>query len=157
MLNKNEILKLCLLNFEKQVHDLEVAAKASAALATDEEHRARSKYETFSLETSYLARGQARRVAEIREAYSRLSAFEAKPLPSGAKVQIGALVEVKDAAGEKQLYFLVPAGGGEEVGMEGRKVLLVTLQSPVAQSLLKNGLGDSFIFAGQTLHISAIW
>lgn len=83
---------------------LERAARASAALATDAEHRARSKYETFSLESSYLARGQAMRVGEIREACSRLKAFRLADFSMEEAVQPGALVKVLNEKGEADWF-----------------------------------------------------
>ncbi len=153
---KTEILKTCVLKFEKQVHDLETAAKASASLATDAEHRARSKYETFSLETSYLARGQAKRVAEMREVLSKLRVYKPKTFAKGEGVQMGALVRVEEQNGGQQVYLLVPVGGGEEVMYEGENIQLVTLQSPIAQVLLGKKAGESFTFAKRLFKIDVV-
>lgn len=156
MLNKTEIIKICLQNIEKQLRDVESAAKASAALATADEHRAKSKYDTFSLETSYLARGQAKRVEETREALSTLRAMPLRSLSTDAEVQMGALVGVQEASGEKSWYFLVPSGGGEEVDLGDQRVDFVTLRSPIAQALLKKRVGDSLQFAKRILKITEI-
>lgn len=156
MLNKTEILKTCMMNFQKQVEELEKAAKSSASLATDAEHRAKSKYETFSLETSYLARGQAKRVVEMRETLSLLNSMELKTFRRDAEIQLGALVKVRDASGTENLYFIVPSGGGEEILIEGQDVLLVTPHSPVARALLKKRTGQTASFGNKTLNIMEI-
>ena len=52
-------------------HDLDVvtrAAQSAYEAATAEENIAENKYDTLGLEASYLATGQARRSAEIRQA-----------------------------------------------------------------------------------------
>ena len=51
---------------EAEWQALLASAQDAFDMATDAEHQARSKYETFSLEASYLARGQAERVAGLR-------------------------------------------------------------------------------------------
>ncbi|MDF3127609.1 hypothetical protein P0Y35_00225 [Kiritimatiellaeota bacterium B1221] len=156
MQSKIEILQKCLQHIEKQVQDMETAAKSSASLATDAEHRARSKYETFSLETSYLARGQAMRVAEMRDVLSKLRAFQPKAVMPAAGVEMGALVRVEEPGGEIPLYFLVPAGGGEEVEVEGEMIRLVTLQSPIAQVLLGKKVEEVFTFAKRSFRITEV-
>jgi transcription elongation GreA/GreB family factor len=155
-MDKTKIRRTCVVSLEKQIKDLLSAAKASASMATDEEHRARSKYDTFSLESSYLARGQARRVGEMREALSRLLAMPLRVLGAEDEVQMGALVEVVDPAGEYQVLWIVTAGGGEEVEEEGRSIQLVTLQSPIAQVLLKKKVGETVHFAKRPLRIASV-
>ena len=83
--------------------------------ATDREHKAQNKYDTFGLEASYLARGQAQRVEDLTEALARLRAMPLRAFGDGEGIQSSALVEVENAEGERDLLFLVGAGGGEEV------------------------------------------
>lgn len=93
-MNQTSILKAACDLLEAQLEASESAAKRSQETASDTEHIARSKYETFSLETSYLARGQAMRVEELRESLGRLQAFRALPADALLPIGLGALVQV---------------------------------------------------------------
>ena len=155
-MNKHDLHRHCLEHLEAQLRSLEAAARKTAATATDEEHKARSKYETFSLENSYLARGQARRVEDMRTVLNSVRAMPVRELPADADIQPGVLVEVIDQTGVTDLLWLVPAGGGEEIHYEGRLIQLLTPQSPLGRALLNKRRGDSLTFAGRTLRIQSV-
>ena len=124
--------------------DLALQAKAAALArdeATNEESRARSKYDTHSQEAAYLAEGQARIAADIE---ASLAAYTALPLPAfhaSDPIALGALVEV-EAAGRRTWYFLGPRAGGLELQSEGRAILMLTAQSPLGRELLGKRVGD---------------
>lgn len=120
---------------------LEQAAREAHAAATDPGSKAESKYDTRSLEASYLAAGQARQVEETAAA---LRTFETLALPDfepDEPVGPGALVEL-DLAGETQHFLLVPAAGGLTVEDEGREITLLSAESPLYRSLLGHHVGD---------------
>ncbi len=160
---KKDLHHQCLRQLEAQAKALEAAARKTAAMATDEEHKARNKYETFSLENSYLARGQAKRVEEMRTVVTKIRAMTIIELPENAEVQMGAVVEVTDPAGDTEWYWIVPAGGGEEVplgachdkGVE-RTIQLLTPNSPLARALIRKRAGESVTFAKRTLRIRSV-
>ena len=89
------------------------AAKDAHAAATDPGSKAESKYDTRSLEASYLAAGQARQLEDLAR---DLGLFDAVTLPAFAiddPVDAGALVEA-DLHGESTWFLLAPAAGGLE-------------------------------------------
>lgn len=155
-MNKKKLHQHVLAHFHDQAKALEAAARKTALMATDEEHRARGKYETFSLENSYLARGQAQRVEDTRSTLATLRAMKMTELPADAPVQMGARVEVTDETGTPDHFWLVPAGGGEEIEWEGQVIQLLTPHSPLARALLKKKAGQTVPFAGRTLHIQSV-
>lgn len=155
-MNKQDLHQHCLKQLSDQTKALEAAARKTASIATDDEHKARSKYETFSLENSYLARGQARRVEEMRTALAAIRAMKVTTLPEDAEVQMGALMEVADERGETELLWMVPAGGGEEIHMPDQVVLMLTPNSPLSKALLKKRAGASVTFSGRTLRIRSV-
>ena len=124
---------------------LEVLSRAAMdahAAATDPGSKAEGKYDTRSLEASYLAAGQARQVDELAEA---VRIFDGLALPdSGAAdpIDAGALVEV-ELGGESLCYLLAPASGGLELSHEGREVTLLTPASTLYQKLLGLEVGDT--------------
>lgn len=139
---------------------LKAAAKNSISMATSEAHRAESKYDTFSLESSYLARGQAIRLEELTHALERLRALPLKALAGTAPIQLSALVRLRSGEGKTQTLFVGPAAGGEHLTADGEEVTLITARSPLGQALLGKTAGATFTFkAGrvtQTLTVLSV-
>ena len=127
-----------------ELESLTAAAKKSISLATDEAHRAESKYDTFSLESSYLARGQAQRVEELRFALDRLHALSVKELTRESAIQHGSLVRLESGTGKVRTLYFCPGGGGEQVEMDGEEVCIVTAASPLGKAVLGKRLGATF-------------
>lgn len=117
------------------------AAKDAHAAATDPGSKAESKYDTRSLEASYLAAGQARQLEDLAR---DVSLFDAVTLPDFAiddPVDAGALVEV-EIHGESTWFLLAPAAGGLEITHDGLEITLLTPESALYQKLLGLRVGD---------------
>ena len=118
------------------------AVERVAAMARDEvgsdETRAEGRYDTRSTEASYLARGQAWRVAELRQ----LAAWFRNLDPEGAPppdIQVGALVALEGH--REQVLFLAPIGG-LRAEVEGRVVRVISPVSPLGRGLTGLEVGD---------------
>lgn len=123
--------------------DLALQAQAAALArdeATNEESRARSKYDTHSQEAAYLAEGQARLVGEIEASLESYAALPTPPFGPDDAIALGALVELQ-SADRRAWYFLGPRAGGLELKLEGRDILVVTPQSPVGRQLIGKRVG----------------
>lgn len=118
------------------------AAAEARDAATDPGSRAESKYDTRSLEASYLASGQARQAQELAESLRILETYQPADLDMDAVIEAGALVEV-DVMGESSLFLLIPAGGGVEVEHDGCEVTLLSPASALYQKLAGRRVGDS--------------
>lgn len=129
-----------------ELETLNVAAKNSVSMATNEAHRAESKYDTFSLESSYLARGQAMRIEELAYALQRLQSLPLKTFSENAPIQLGALLRLASGDGNKRTLFFCPAAGGEQITEDGETVCIVTAQSPLGRAILGKTVGDTFDF-----------
>jgi len=117
------------------------AAKDAHAAATDPGSKAESKYDTRSLEASYLAAGQARQLDDLAR---DLGLFDAVTLPDFGMedpVDAGALVEA-DLHGESTWFLLAPAAGGLEITHDGLEITLLTPESALYQKLLGLRTGD---------------
>jgi len=139
---KTALLEKIRLELRAQFDRLSKAALDAHAAATDPGSKAESKYDTRSLEASYLASGQARQVAAIAEA-SRI--FESLSLPDfdpEDAVEAGALVEI-DRSGESEWFLLAPAAGGLEIEHQGLAITLLTPESQLYGKLLGTHVGDS--------------
>lgn len=118
------------------------ALESVAAMARDEvgnsETRQEGKYDTRSTEASYLARGQAWRIAELRQLKAWFDRLQPRAQDSA---EVGALVAIEGPRVE--LLFLAPAGGAQ-VEVEGRRVRVISPQSPLGTALSGLEEGDAF-------------
>ncbi|MCH7227251.1 transcription elongation factor GreAB [Haloferula sp. A504] len=147
---KSKLLDLVRQELRKHLERLSEAAQEAHAAATDPDSRAEGKYDTRSLEASYLAEGQARQVEGLAEAIRQLGSFEAHDLDLTEPIVCGALVET-ERDGETEWFLLLPAGGGHEVEHEGRTVTLLGPESPLYRNLIGKTLGDSVGETGMTV------
>ncbi len=117
------------------------AARATSAAATDPDSKAENKYDTRNLEASYLARGQAARVVETREALMEYETLVPREYGTGKAIGEGALVALRGGDGEF-FCFLGPAAGGMEIEVEGSSVMVITAASPLGSRLWKRRAGE---------------
>jgi transcription elongation GreA/GreB family factor len=118
------------------------SARATTAAATDPDSKAENKYDTRNLEASYLARGQAFRVAEAQAALAEFETLTAKTFRPEQAIAEGALVAVQ-SGGETLHYFIGPAAGGTEVTVDGVEVMVITRQAPLGAALMGRRAGES--------------
>lgn len=120
-----------------------VLAMASAAYdeATHAESKAENQYDTRSLEASYLAAGQAVRVAALRRAAGFFDAVDDGDGNPDAQVGPGALVGIEED-GVTSWCFVAPEGGGAIVQADGVAVRVVTPASPLGEALVGAREGD---------------
>ena len=121
---------------------LEAARSAHAAAiegATHPEARAENAKDTRGLEQSYIARGQAQRVAELEAAVAEIGKLALRDLRD-APAAIGAVITVTEDAAPPRRYFLVPHGGGNVLAGD---VHVITPASPRGRALLGKRVGDT--------------
>jgi len=139
---KSSLLEKIRLELRARLERLVKAALDTHAAATDPGSKAEGKYDTRSLEASYLAAGQAKQVDELAEA---MRIFETLALPDfemAAAIDMGALVEV-ELHGETCHLLLVPAAGGMLVEDQGVEITLLTPASELYQKLVGMRAGES--------------
>lgn len=138
---KSELLEKIRIELKGRLERLARAAMDAHAAATDPGSKAESKYDTRSLEASYLAAGQARQVDELAEAVRVFEAFSPPDFAIEDPIAMGALVEA-DIRGETNLLMLVPAAGGMVIHIHGQEITLLTPASTLYQKLLGRRAGD---------------
>lgn len=120
---------------------LETARAAHAAAvegAINDEARPENDKDTRGLEQSYLARGQAQRVAELEAAVGEVTALALRAFGARDRVAIGAVVTVEEE-GREHRFFVAPQGGGTVLAA-GTQV--VTPGSPLGRALLGRRVDD---------------
>ena len=139
---KSELIEMVRCELRSRLQVLSKAALEAHAAATDPDSKAEGKYDTRSLEASYLASGQARQVEEMSEALRVFEAWEAVDFSMEEAVDAGALVEV-DVGGEGEWFLLAPASGGLVIEHQGCEVTLLAPESPLYQKLLGMRVGET--------------
>jgi transcription elongation GreA/GreB family factor len=144
VLDKQEVLAVLIRSLDEEVAVLLAAADATYRGATHAEAKPEHAKDTRALEASYLARGQAMRVEETREAATRLRFLELRRFGEEDAVGPTALVHVTIDGEREEDFFLVPFGGGRTLDVDGTSVRVVTTASPVGRAMLGKRIGDDF-------------
>ncbi|MBP8256878.1 MAG: transcription elongation factor [Opitutaceae bacterium] len=123
------------------------AALTSRDEAIDEESKAENKYDTHAQEAAYLAEGQARIVADLRESISQFAALPHVTDRAPDRITLGSLATLQDPKGTTTHLFLGPRSGGLEVEHRGNRIMVVTPASPLGHQLLGGRVGDTIVSA----------
>ncbi|MDH0304840.1 MULTISPECIES: GreA/GreB family elongation factor [unclassified Pseudomonas] len=150
-MDKATLLQRIVTTLEQDMEVLRRAAQSAYEAATAEENIAENKYDTLGLEASYLATGQARRTAEIRQALLTYQQLVLRDYDPARGIQIGCLVTLEDEDGQRRQLFLGPEGAGLKVGEEDGLVTVITPRAPLGQQLLGKRVDDevSLVVAGK--------
>lgn len=132
---KDELVRL----LQSDLDVLERAHRAVMEAATHEEAKPENDKDTRALEQSYLARGQALRIEDLRTGLVAVRALGLRDFADGSPAALGALVSV-DEGGHERRFLLAPHGGGS--ALAGGAVQVVTPESPLGRALLGKTAGD---------------
>ena len=121
---------------------VEHMARLAADEATSEETRSEGKYDTRSIEASYLARGQAERVAALRAALAAARALSATSVQGDRPVGQGCLVVLEDEEEARRVLLMMGVGGGTKFVADGVSIGVITPSSPLGRALLGASEGD---------------
>jgi hypothetical protein len=138
---KSALLEQIRTQLRSRLERLTKAAMDAHAAATDPDSKAEGKYDTRSLEASYLAAGQARQVDELAEAVRVFETFTLPDFTIDDPIGMGALVEA-DIRGETSMLLLVPAAGGMVLDLDRQEITLLTPASGLYRSILGKRSGD---------------
>lgn len=147
-INKDSVRRAILRHLQAELALLAGAVELARDEASNEESRARSKYDTHSQEAAYLAEGQGRVAAEIEESIRHYVALACPSFAADTPIALGALVTLAQH-GKTTRYFLGPRAGGIEVIIDEQSILVITPQSPLGRTLLGKRAGDSLPGTGR--------
>ncbi|MDF0732620.1 transcription elongation factor GreAB [Pseudomonas entomophila] len=149
-MNKATLLARIVATLEHDMEVLRRAAQTAYEAAIAEENIAENKYDTLGLEASYLATGQARRTAEIRQALQTYQQLLLRDYDPARGVQVSNLVTLEDEDGVQRLLFLGPEAAGLKIGEGEELVTVITPRSPLGQQLVGKRVDDevSLVVAG---------
>lgn len=121
-------------HLQAELRAVEAIAAAARDETTSDETRQEGKYDTRAIEASYLARGQAERVAALRQLVSWFSVLQPSEC---AQVQVGALVQL-----ERLGWLFVAPVGGHRVQVDGVALRMVSPSAPLGQAIADLEEGD---------------
>lgn len=148
MTDKARLVQAIIAALEAELTLISQAARSSRDEAIDEESRPENPYDMHSQEAAYLAEGQARLAAEIREHLDHFRSLDSASLQARQPIAVGALVTLTPRSGASRRYFLGPRAGGLEVPDPDGPVLLITPASPLGRQLLGRQQGDEVHLPG---------
>ena len=137
-MKKDQFVKEIIAQLRNVFSESIAAINDAAETATHEENVAKSKYETKSVEASYLVEGQLRRNAEIERDIAAFQAMKIRDFNNESRVLLSALITLECEEGSELKLFMAPAAGGMQVG----DVQLITPPSPLGQAVLGKYCGD---------------
>ena len=139
MITRTSAISAIRLTVASELEALESLAGDARDEATSSETKAEGKYDTRATEASYLARGQAERVASMRT----LAAWFKRLPPDlvSDTVSLGALVALE---GERVDVLFVAPSGGERVTVDGVEVKTISLAAPLGAAMMGLEEGDEF-------------
>jgi transcription elongation GreA/GreB family factor len=140
-IDKAQLLGLLVERLSTELARVRGQAQRAAEGATHEEARAEGDKDTRATEASYVARGYAERALRLSRGLALLARLELRDCAKAGTIQASALLEIEHA-GQRSLYFLVPAAGGEHLSCAGRQIQTLTPTSPLGRALLGLGVGD---------------
>ncbi|WP_176512047.1 MULTISPECIES: GreA/GreB family elongation factor [Pseudomonas] len=155
-MDKATLLSGIIAALEADMEVLRRAAQTAYETATAEENIAENKYDTLGLEASYLATGQARRTAEIRQALLTYQQLLLRDYDPARGVQVSNLVTLEDEDGGQRLLFLGPEAAGLKIGEGDGLVTVITPRSPLGQLLVGRKIDDEVSLGAQVFFVIAV-
>jgi len=119
-----------------------LAANEARALATHEQSKPETQYDTVGLEASYLAHGQSQRVEEIKQSINSWKELAGREVNLARGVSLGSLVELEDEDGNTSYYLLGLHAGGMKLQQDGVLITVITNSSPLGKSLIGQQIYD---------------
>jgi transcription elongation GreA/GreB family factor len=155
-IDKRAILAALRSQLEESLKAATGSQRAMQEGATHPENRSEHAKDMRSTEVSYVARGLAARVGELREAIAALANLSLRAFHPGDAIALTALVALAEEDGRESLYFLVPAGGGEKLSVGGVSVRTLTPTSPLGRALIGLQVDDEVELSGGAVSVSWI-
>jgi hypothetical protein len=140
--DKPRLVETVRLHLQAQYNRIAGAASEARGYATDPGSKAESKYDTRSLEASYLAIGQAEQAEALAEALADFDLFDWPEFAPDDRIGLGALVEL-DFEGDRVFCLLAPRGGGVTCQIEEGELTVLTPQAPLFERIAGRRAGET--------------
>ena len=156
-IDKRRVLDAVLAAVRADLEAVTASQQQTQAGATHEDARPENDKDTRALESTYLARGLAQRVADLRAAASALATLALRAFDDDTPIALTAMVALEAASGDCEHYFLAPSAGGVRVVVDGAAVAVITPNAPLARALAGKRTDDEVAVRDRVLTIAAVW
>ncbi len=133
---KQAIIEAVITKLEVELGRQSQANAQSNATTSMSAANADKQRDTTGYEAAFLAHGYARHCMDLAHQLEELKAMPVENF-EGQEIDIGALVEV-DLDGDIDTYLMLHCGGGTEVEVKKKKVIVITPESPLGHALQGN-------------------
>jgi transcription elongation GreA/GreB family factor len=139
---KQSVLAAFIEDLSASITEGTARARATAASATHSEARREDDKDTRGLEESYLAAGQAQRVADLELERAAFRSMPRLVFDDETPLTVGALVLLEDEEAGERVLLITATSGGRKVTVDGRTVSALTPNAPLGLALLGRVVGD---------------
>lgn len=153
---KKQLHQLIIDRLSEDLAILLTAAKTAHEAAIHEENVPDNKYDTLSLEASYVAQGQANRAQELKHALHQYRDLPLRHFSEASSIRLTALVTLEAGDGTSRTVFLGPGEGGLKIQLEGEEILVITPGSPLGRQLIGKCPGDEVEISGIRYEIAKL-
>lgn len=147
-MNKQDLIQKFIYILESDLKLAIESQKNTVDYVIDEDNKPENEYDTRGLEASYLARGQAERVADLKESLALFKTIEIKKYSPTSPIGNSALITILDLNNEtdRKTVLFMPKGGGLQLRIENIVIQTVTASSPLGSALLNKKVGDEISY-----------
>lgn len=135
-----ETIAALLTDLEAELRTIERVAAMARDEATNAETKAEGKYDTRATEASYLARGQAERIAALRQLYAWYNHLDPTRVLEEPRVCLGTLVCIE---GDTTEWVFIAPSGGARATVNGTTIRVISRSSPLGEALDDLEPGDA--------------
>ena len=141
-MEKHKLMMAVAQTFEKKIAELRKVVATSQEMTRDAIGRLESRYDTSRVEMGWLTTGLGAALSELEYNYSL---FKANSIVPKAYVSNGACFEAAAIGGTSRITcFVCQGGAGLECEFEGRQLVVISPDSPIAVAALGKTKGDVF-------------
>lgn len=145
-MNKSQLLEQIIVALEAVHKNAVDATNLAHETATHGETVAENKYDTFGLEASYLAHGQAKRVTECEADLATYKKLIIQDFSEKIAIAPGAVIYLQEQEENKnniqKILFLGPAAGGLKLTFDNEKIMIITPSAPLGKALAGRFAGE---------------
>lgn len=141
-MDKNKLLQTIIERLESDLELSMTAAKTAHAASTDDETRPDNKYDTLSLESSYIAQGHANRAQQLRRSIDNYKKLSLREFSNHQAIAMTAVVGIEYEDKTTRQLFVGPDAGGLKITVDQCDIVVVTCESPLCKAILGKSLGD---------------
>lgn len=141
-MNKNKLIKLIIERLESDLELSMSAARVAHQASTNDETQPDNKYDTLSLESSYIAQGHANRAQQLRRSIDNYKKLSVRDFSDQQYVAMTALVGIEYEDETTRQLFIGPDAGGLKIPLDQIEIFVVTMESPLCKALFGKQLGD---------------